>query len=131
MTNLVSRLANGNFFQIPLFLALTVGVPFGIFKLLFGILALRFALENHVTYLAYIGIAVVWASLDTIMNLLTAIFDLYTLAEIGRFLGMLGYLVLNAQSRLDTIVTAKLEIGGIQNDKVDSGSYRNCHDISS
>jgi hypothetical protein len=57
MMNLVSRLANGNFFQTPLFLALTVGVPFGIFKLLFGILALRFALENHVAYLGVSGVS--------------------------------------------------------------------------
>jgi len=98
--NLVSRLANGNFFQTPLFLALTVGVPFGIFKLLFGILSLRFALENHVAYLEGFGCtAVVWASLDIIMNLLAAIFDLAgrkspidccTLAEIGSFLGRPG-----------------------------------------
>lgn len=98
--NLVSRLANGNFFQTPLFLALTVGVPFGIFKLLFGILALRFALENHVAYLGGSGVSL-WSgsSLDIIMNLLAAIFDLAgrkspidccTLAEIGSFLGRPG-----------------------------------------
>jgi len=110
MTNSVSRLVDGGFFQTPVFLALTLGVPFGIFKLLFGILALRSALENHVTYLVWFGyIAVVWASVDIIMSILTAIFglaghrspiDYCTLAEMGSFLGRPG-----VYQAIDTLIS--------------------------
>ncbi len=57
-------------FQSPSFQALTIGVPFCAFKLLFGVMSMRFGLLA-------LGYAVIlWASADLLMNLTRIFFDL-------------------------------------------------------
>lgn len=80
------------FFVRPFFLCLTIGIPFCIFKMLFGLVAMR-AGDSQQFFL--VGAAVVvWAACDLAMNtgrmtldLLgrPAGFEFCTLAELGRF----------------------------------------------
>ena len=85
------------FFSRPLFLSLTIGVPFCIFKLLFGITLIR--VGSYMSVPVYIcGWAVaVWALADLIMNLGRELFDILnrpalfeycTIAQAGRFFSM-------------------------------------------
>ncbi len=84
------------FFQSPFFLSLTVGVPFCIYKLLFGVLAIRVGAGGSDDTLLLIGYGVIiWASVDLIMNLVRAgsgitgqetRIEYCTLAQAGRFL---------------------------------------------
>lgn len=99
-----------NFFQTPFFLSITVGVPFCLFKILFGILTIRVGLDlwNNLQILAGIFI-IIWATTDLLMNLIRAIFDMTgqsyaleycSLAEFGR--------IFSAQTvflALDTLIT--------------------------
>ena len=48
-------------FGRPYFLSLTIGVPFCIFKLLFGITALRVGLDTNSFLVAFGGIVIAWA----------------------------------------------------------------------
>jgi len=58
-----------SFFQTPEFQAITIGVPFCIFKLLFGVLSIR-------TGLVLFGwLVILWASVDLVMNLVRIAFD--------------------------------------------------------
>jgi hypothetical protein len=64
------------FFTRPLFLSLTIGIPFCIFKLLFGITLIR--IGSHASALVSIcgrGV-VIWALADLIMNVGREVFDL-------------------------------------------------------
>jgi hypothetical protein len=85
------------FFTRPLFLSLTIGVPFCIFKLLFGITLIRIGAGTSL--LPYTGglIVIGWALADLIMNLGRELFDILdrpapfeycTIAQIGRFFSM-------------------------------------------
>ncbi len=86
------------FFQRPLFLSLTIGIPFCIFKLLFGITAARVAASTHHGFLEAFGwIVILWAGTDIAMNAGRALFDLLkkpapfeycTIAQIGSFFRM-------------------------------------------
>jgi hypothetical protein len=86
-----------SFFSTPTFQALTIGVPFCIFKLLFGLLALRAAAEPVSAALAFFGwLIVVWAATDLSMNLSRVFFHLSgrvstieycTIAQAGRLFG--------------------------------------------
>jgi hypothetical protein len=86
-----------SFFSTPTFQALTIGVPFCIFKLLFGLLALRAAAGQGTAALAAFGwVIVVWAATDLSMNLARVLFHLsdraspieYCLiAQVGRLFG--------------------------------------------
>lgn len=58
-----------SFFQTPGFQAITIGVPFCIFKLLFGVLSIRVGL------VLFGWLVILWASLDLVMNLIRVIFD--------------------------------------------------------
>jgi hypothetical protein len=84
-----------HFFIRPFFLSLTIGIPFCIYKALFGLAAIR--VGTHATpSLAVFGFfIVVWAAIDLIMNAERAVFDL--LHEPDRFeyctLAMLGRIV--------------------------------------
>jgi hypothetical protein len=82
------------FFTRPLFLSLTIGVPFCIFKLLFGITAVRIGSGTSVLLSAMGGLIIVWALADLVMNLGREVYDLMdrpapfeycTIAELGRF----------------------------------------------
>ncbi len=87
----------GVFFLAPTFQALTVGVPFCIFKLLFGLLALRVAAEQMSATLAVFGwLIVAWAATDLLMNMARIFFHLSgraspieycIIAQAGRFFG--------------------------------------------
>lgn len=85
-----------SFFSRPLFLSLTIGVPFCLYKILFGILFIRASLMYHQTFFIYPGIIlIIWSGLDMIFNLARVGFDLIgqpdriefcSLAQIGRLL---------------------------------------------
>jgi len=85
------------FFSRPLFLSLTIGVPFCIFKLLFGITLIRIG-SGMSAPVSVIGWGVTgWALADLIMNLGRELFDLVnrpapfeycTIAQVGRLFSM-------------------------------------------
>lgn len=85
------------FFRRPLFLSLTIGIPFCIFKLLFGTVAIRIGSPSF-PFLAAAGwLIIVWAGTDLLLNAGRAVLDLFsrespieycTIAQIGRFFGM-------------------------------------------
>ena len=86
-----------SFLQSPTFQALTIGVPFCIFKLLFGIQIIRAGTGQSSTILVALGwLIMAWASVDLIMNLARVFFELSgrespveycTIAQAGRLLG--------------------------------------------
>lgn len=85
------------FFSRPLFLSLTIGVPFCIFKLLFGITLIRIGSDMSVPVSVCGGVVTVWALADLILNLGRELFDILnrpapfeycTIAQIGRFFHM-------------------------------------------
>jgi hypothetical protein len=57
-----------SFFLTPTFQALTIGVPFCIFKLLFGLLALRMGVASA-SLSAFGWLVMAWALADLLMNL--------------------------------------------------------------
>lgn len=86
-----------SFFSTPIFQALTMGVPFCIFKLLFGLLMLRAAAEQmSFTLTAISWLIVAWAATDLSMNLARVGFHLSgrtspieycVIAQAGRLFG--------------------------------------------
>jgi divalent metal cation (Fe/Co/Zn/Cd) transporter len=86
-----------SFFSTPTFQALTIGVPFCIFKLLFGLLALRAASEQgSATLTAFGWLIAAWAATDLSMNLARVVFHLSgraspieycVIAQAGRLFG--------------------------------------------
>jgi hypothetical protein len=85
------------FFTRPLFLSLTIGIPFCIFKMLFGITIIR--IGSDVSKLVFIcgWVVVAWALADLIMNLARELYDLMnreapfqycTIAQLGSFFHM-------------------------------------------
>jgi hypothetical protein len=82
------------FFRRPFFLSLTIGIPFCIFKLLFGLTAVRVGSVDSVPVAVFGWIVTGWASADLCLNLGREIFDLLgrpapfeycTIAQIGQF----------------------------------------------
>ncbi len=87
-----AKRANDRFFLRPTFQALTIGVPFCIFKLLFGLLALRTG-EPSAYLLALGWLVIAWSVADLLMNLARVFLDLVgressieycTIAQAGR-----------------------------------------------
>jgi hypothetical protein len=86
------------FYKSPFFLGLTIGIPFCIFKLLFGVIALRSGIAESDFFLTLFGqIIILWAGIDILMNtgsiLLNIIhkkdfFEYCTIAQIGRIFEM-------------------------------------------
>lgn len=82
------------FFFTPTFQALTIGIPFCVFKLLFGLLALRAgASSSSVALGVFAWLVMAWALADLIMNLVRVFFHLTrraapieycTIAQTGR-----------------------------------------------
>ena len=81
-----------SFFLTPTFQALTIGVPFCIFKLLFGLLALRMGVASA-SLSAFGWLVMAWALADLLMNLARVFFHLAgraasieycTIAQAGR-----------------------------------------------
>ena len=82
------------FFLRPFFLSLTIGVPFCIYKMIFGISILRAAAAGGALFAVAGWIIIIWAITDLLMNTayslqdllhLKARFECCTLAQIGRF----------------------------------------------
>jgi hypothetical protein len=82
----------GGFFFTPAFQALTIGVPFCVFKLLFGMLALRASGSSSFLY-AFGWLIIAWAVTDLLMNLSRILYNLAgwtspieycTIAQAGR-----------------------------------------------
>lgn len=80
------------FFIRPFFLSLTIGIPFCIFKLLFGLTAFRTGIQGFVILGAVVTL---WACIDLLMNIGRSVFDLAgrpapfdycTIAQVGRLL---------------------------------------------
>jgi len=81
-------------FLSPAFQALTIGVPFCVFKLIFGLLALRAGVAS-VSFRVLAWLVIAWALTDLIMNLTRIYFHLSgreapveycTIAQAGRLL---------------------------------------------
>ncbi len=84
------------FFRRPLFLSLTIGIPFCAFKFLFGTVVIRFGTPDLPAAAAAGLLISAWAGLDLIMNAGNAIYDLFSrecpfeycsIAQIGRIVG--------------------------------------------
>jgi len=82
------------FFLRPFFLSLTIGVPFCIYKMIFGISILRAAAAGGGLFAVAGWLIIVWAIADLLMNTayslqdllhLKARFECCTLAQFGRF----------------------------------------------
>jgi hypothetical protein len=92
-TMLLTQKAKDRFFLTPTFQALTIGVPFCIFKLLFGLLALRMG-DPYTSLFALGWLVIAWSFADLLMNLTRVFFDLVgkesfieycTIAQAGSF----------------------------------------------
>lgn len=64
------------FFGRPFFLSLTIGIPFCIFKLLFGITAVRIGMETSPALVWAGWLVIVWAVADLLMNAGRSVLDL-------------------------------------------------------
>jgi len=97
------------FFRRPFFLSVTIGIPFCIFKLLMGTVAVRGGAVSSPFLVVFGWTVILWAGVDLLMNLGRASLDLLhrsspfeycTLAEIGHFFRMpLAFLA------FDTLIT--------------------------
>ncbi len=85
------------FFTRPVFLSLTIGVPFCIFKMLFGIALIRVGAGISVFLYAGGWVVISWALADLAMNLGRQLFDILdrpapfeycTIAQVGRLFSM-------------------------------------------
>ncbi|MFB3765473.1 MAG: hypothetical protein ACE14P_09525 [Methanotrichaceae archaeon] len=86
-----SQRIEDSFFQTPTFQALTIGLPFCIFKLLLGLLIIRTGIENIQVLFGWL--VIFWASADLLMNLMRALLhfagrespiEYCTIAQLGR-----------------------------------------------
>jgi hypothetical protein len=84
-----------SYFIRPAFLSLTIGVPFCIYKALFGLAAIRVGTPLNFPLVIFGWIVVAWAGIDLIMNTDRAVFDIIhepdrleccTLALIGKMM---------------------------------------------
>ena len=82
------------FFLRPFFLSLTIGVPFCIYKMIFGISILRAGTAGGSLFAMAGWLIIIWAIADLLMNCAYSLQDLLhlkswfeccTLAQIGRF----------------------------------------------
>lgn len=83
--------------QTPLFLAITIGIPFCIFKYLFGTLTVHVGVAHNNYFIICCGLIVImWAAIDFVMNLIKILFhvmgrrlsiEFCLIAQIGRTFG--------------------------------------------
>ena len=85
------------FFNRPLFLSLTIGIPFCIFKMLFGISAVRIGAGTSMLLNTGGWLIIGWALADLVLNLGREVYDLMnrpapfeycTIAQVGRFFSL-------------------------------------------
>jgi hypothetical protein len=63
-------------YRTSVFLAVTIGIPFCIFKYLFGLLAVRAGLGEDKAFLIVFGwTVIIWAAIDLLMNLARIFFN--------------------------------------------------------
>ena len=81
------------FFIRPVFLSATIGIPFCIFKLLFGLVAYRLGGDGEPLLALFGTVVIVWATADLLMNFGRSMSDLLhkeprfeycTIAQLGR-----------------------------------------------
>ena len=81
-------------FRRPFFLSLTIGIPFCIFKLLFGLTVILTSAGNNIFLIAFGWLVVLWATADLLMNAGRSVLDLLhrpapfeycTIAQAGRY----------------------------------------------
>jgi hypothetical protein len=65
-----------HFFQRPLFLSLTIGIPFCIFKLLFGLTLVHVGSTGSIPLILFGWLIICWSMVDLGMNLGREVFDL-------------------------------------------------------
>ncbi|MDD4355903.1 MAG: hypothetical protein PHN98_01525 [Smithellaceae bacterium] len=103
-----SKQNGGRFFLKPAFQALTIGVPFCVFKLLFGLLAMR-ADEAAGPLTVFAWLVIVWALADLVMNLVRIAFHITgreapieycTIAQAGRLFKRPGFFL-----AVDTLIS--------------------------
>ena len=84
------------FFIRPSFLSFSIGIPFCIYKLLFGITAVRIGTATSPSLVFFGWLVIAWAGTDLLMNTGRALLDLLriparweycTIAQAGRFVG--------------------------------------------
>ena len=64
------------FFIRPVFLSLTIGIPFCLFKLLFGITTVRIGMDTSL-FLVWVGwLVIAWAAADLLLNTGRSVLDL-------------------------------------------------------
>ena len=94
MTDAPQRIED-SIFRTPAFEVLTIGVPFCVFKLLFGVLGVRIGTEQQSGLLILGWLVITWAAVDLLMNLARVFFQLVgrespleycTIAQAGRLL---------------------------------------------
>ena len=104
----LAKRAEDRFFLRPTFQALTIGVPFCIFKLLFGLLALRTG-EPNAGLTAFGWLVIIWSIADLLMNMARVVLDLAamessieycTIAQAGRLFNRAKLFL-----AIDTLVT--------------------------
>jgi len=96
-------------FSRPFFLSFTIGIPFCLFKLLFGVAAIRAGGQNELFPAALGWGIVIWAAADLVMNISRSILDLLhrpapfeycTIAQAGRIFHKPGVFL-----AIDTLLT--------------------------
>ncbi|MEA2033900.1 MAG: hypothetical protein U9N40_00165 [Euryarchaeota archaeon] len=84
------------FFVRPFFLSFTIGIPFCIFKLLFGLTAVRIGMDSSPALVWFGWFVIVWAAADLLMNTGRSVLDLFglpapfeycTIAQAGHIVG--------------------------------------------
>jgi hypothetical protein len=82
-------------FRRPFFLSFTIGIPFCIYKLLFGVTAIRIGAPGNLFLVVFGWIVVFWALGDLLINISRGILDLLhrplsfeycIIAEVGHYL---------------------------------------------
>jgi len=82
------------FFQSPFFLSITIGIPFCIYKFIFGSVAIRNGIEGERLLVLLGGLIIIWAAFDLTMNLARAglellgrsnVIEYCTIAQVGRY----------------------------------------------
>ena len=103
-----SKQNGDSFFLMPAFQALTIGVPFCVFKLLFGLLAMR-AGDAAGPLTVFAWLVIVWAMADLVMNLVRVAFhtagreapiEYCTIAQAGRLFKRPGFFL-----AIDTLIS--------------------------
>lgn len=99
-------------FSRPFFLSLTIGIPFCVFKLLFGMMAVREIPATDEIARIFGYLIIIWALADLLMNTgrsimdllhLEAQFEFCTIAQLGRIVGRPTVFL-----AIDTLITFSL-----------------------